>query len=44
MGLSIEVLREVAALRDMVVVYARKRTGGQLVKDWMVKAMKSNNN
>lgn len=42
-GLSIEVLREVAALRDMVVVYARKRTGGQLVKDWMVKLLKSNN-
>lgn len=42
-GMSIEVLREVAALRDMVVVYARKRVGGQLVKDWMVKLMKSNN-
>jgi HK97 family phage major capsid protein len=42
-GLSIEVLREVAALRDMVVIYARKRVGGQLVKDWMVKLMKSNN-
>lgn len=42
-GLSVEVLREVAALRDMVVVYARKRVGGQLVKDWMVKLLKSNN-
>ena len=38
-GLSIEVLREVAALRDMVVIYARKRTGGQLVKPWMMKAL-----
>ena len=38
-GLSIEVLREVAALRDMVVIYARKRTGGQLVKPWMLKVL-----
>jgi HK97 family phage major capsid protein len=38
-GLSIEVLREVAALRDMVVIYARKRTGGQLVKPWMMKVL-----
>lgn len=39
-GLSIEVLREVKALRDMIVVYARKRVGGQLVRDWQVKALK----
>lgn len=39
-GLSIEVLREVKALRDQIVVYARKRVGGQLVRDWQVKALK----
>jgi len=39
-GLSIEVLREVKALRDMIVVYARKRVGGQLVRDWQMKALK----
>lgn len=39
-GLSIEVLREVKALRDMIVVYARKRVGAQLVRDWQVKALK----
>ena len=42
-GISIEVLREVKALRDMVVVYARQRLGGQLVQDWRLKLMKSNN-
>jgi HK97 family phage major capsid protein len=42
-GLSIEVLREVRALRDEVVVYARRRMGGQLVHDWKVKLLKSNN-
>lgn len=38
-GLSIEVLREVRALRGEVVVYARKRVGGQLVRPWMLKAL-----
>lgn len=36
-GLSIEVFREVYGLRDQVVVYARKRVGGQLVKPWMLR-------
>lgn len=36
-GLSIEVLREVRALKDEVVIYARKRVGGQLVQDWRLK-------
>ncbi len=39
-GISIEVLREVRALRDEVVVYARRRFGGQLLYDWQVKLMK----
>jgi len=39
-GLSIEVLRELKALRDEVVIYARKRLGGQLVHDWKVKLLK----
>jgi HK97 family phage major capsid protein len=38
-GLSIEVLREVRALRGEVVVYARKRVGGQIVRPWMLKAL-----
>ena len=38
-GLSIEVLRELRALRGEVVVYARKRVGGQLVRPWMLKAL-----
>jgi HK97 family phage major capsid protein len=42
-GMSIQVLNEVRALRDEVVLYARMRLGGQLVKDWQVKLMKSNN-
>lgn len=42
-GLSIEVLREVRALRDEVVIYARKRLGGKLVHDWKLKLEKSNN-
>lgn len=40
-GLSIEVLREVRALRGEVVVYARKRVGGQLVHDWKMKVLKA---
>ena len=36
-GLSVEVFREVYGLRDQVVVYARKRTGGQLVHYWKMK-------
>jgi HK97 family phage major capsid protein len=39
-GLSIEVFREVLGLQDLVVVYARKRVGGQLMRPWMVKALK----
>jgi HK97 family phage major capsid protein len=42
-GVSIEVLREVRALRDQVVVYARRRVGGQLVHDWKVKVLESDN-
>jgi HK97 family phage major capsid protein len=38
-GLSIEVLRELRALRGEVVVYARKRVGGQLVHDWKMKVL-----
>ena len=41
-GLSIDVLREVRALRDEVVIYARKRVGGALVHDWKLKLGKSN--
>ena len=40
-GLSIEVLRELKALRDMVVVYARMRLGGELVEDYKVKLLKT---
>lgn len=40
-GLSVEVLREVYGLRDQVVVYMRKRTGGQLVQYWKMKALSS---
>ena len=40
-GITVEVLREIKALRDEVVIYARKRVGGQLVHDWRVKVMKS---
>jgi HK97 family phage major capsid protein len=36
-GLSVEVFREVYGLRDQVVVYMRKRTGGQLVHYWKLK-------
>lgn len=40
-GLSIEVLRELKALRDMVVIYARMRLGGKLVEPWRLKLLKS---
>ncbi len=36
-GISVEVFREVYGLRDQVVVYMRKRTGGQLVDYWRMK-------
>ena len=36
-GISVEVFREVYGLRDQVVVYMRKRTGGQLVHYWKMK-------
>lgn len=42
-GLSVEVFREVYGLRDMVVLYARMRIGGKLVRDWQMKLLKSNN-
>jgi len=40
-GLSVEVFREVYGLRDQVVVYARKRTGGDLVHYWKMKVLTS---
>lgn len=40
-GLSVEVFREVYGLRDQVVVYMRKRTGGQLVHYWKMRTMTS---
>ena len=39
-GLSVEVFREVYGLRDQVVVYMRKRTGGQLVNYWKLRWLK----
>jgi HK97 family phage major capsid protein len=36
-GLSIEVFREVLGLQDLVVIYARKRVGGALLRPWMIK-------
>jgi HK97 family phage major capsid protein len=42
-GITVEVLREVRALRGEVVIYARQRVGGQLVEDYRVKVMKSHN-
>lgn len=38
-GLSVEVFREVYGLRDQVVVYMRKRTGGQLVHYWKMRVL-----
>lgn len=40
-GLSVEVFREVYGLRDQVVVYMRKRTGGDLVHYWKMKNLTS---
>lgn len=40
-GLSVEVFREVYGLRDQVVVYARKRTGGDLVHYWKMRSITS---
>lgn len=40
-GLSVEVFREVYGLRDQVVVYMRKRTGGDLVHYWKMKLLSS---
>lgn len=40
-GLSVEVFREVYGLRDQVVVYMRKRTGGDLVHYWRMKVLSS---
>jgi HK97 family phage major capsid protein len=39
-GLSVEVFRETLAARDQVLVYMRKRVGGQLVDYWRLKALK----
>ena len=38
-GLSVEVFRETYADWGQVLIYGRKRLGGQLVKDWMLKAL-----
>ncbi len=40
-GMSVEVFREVYGLRDQVVVYMRKRTGGDLVHYWKMKVLSS---
>ena len=40
-GLSVEVFREVYGLRDQIVVYMRKRVGGDLVQYWKMKALSS---
>lgn len=40
-AMSVEVFRETLARRDQVLVYARMRTGGQLVDYWRMKANKS---
>jgi HK97 family phage major capsid protein len=40
-GLSVEVFREVYGLRDQVVIYARKRVGGQLTDYWRMKGLKN---
>lgn len=40
-GLSVEVLREVKALRDQYVIYARKRVGAQLIEDWRLKTIQT---
>ena len=42
-GLSVEVFRETLAARDQVLVYMRKRVGGQLVHYWRMKALKCAN-
>jgi HK97 family phage major capsid protein len=39
-GLSIEVFREVFGLRDLVVMYARKRLGAALLQPWRLKLLK----
>lgn len=39
-GISIQVADQIRMLRDEVVLYARRRFGGQLVHDWRVKLMK----
>jgi len=40
-GMSVEVFREVYGLRDQVVIYMRKRTGGDLVHYWRQKVLTS---
>lgn len=39
-GISIQVADQIRMLRDEVVLYARRRFGGQLVHDWRIKLMK----
>ncbi len=39
-GVTVEVLRELRALKDEVILYARMRWGGQLVRDWQMKLLK----
>lgn len=39
-SMSLQVLQEVAALRDMWVLYARVRFGIDIVEDWRIKAAK----
>jgi HK97 family phage major capsid protein len=39
-GMSVEVFREVFGLRDLVVVYARKRLGAKLMQPWRMKLLK----
>ncbi len=40
-GLSVQVFNELRGLKDEVVLYARKRVGGQLVDDWKMKLLKA---
>lgn len=42
-GITIDILRELFALRGLVCIVAYKRVGAQLVHDWRLKLLKSNN-
>lgn len=39
-GVTVEVLRELRALKDEVIIYARMRWGGKLLRDWSLKTIK----